>query len=150
MRFLVCGDRNWTNEARTIEILAAVLRWDDAVIHGGCRGADRIGGRVAESLAIPFNEFRADWGRYRQGAGPIRNQRMLDDAKPDVVVAFHGDLESSRGTRDMVEKARKADKPVLLVTSTRISVEYKPPDGPGAAALEEVLRRLGDGGLAVV
>jgi hypothetical protein len=37
-------------------------------------------------------------------AGPLRNQRMLDEGKPDLVVAFPG----GGGTKDLVRRAVKA------------------------------------------
>ena len=35
----------------------------------------------------------------------LRNQQMLDEGKPDLVVWFHYDLHYSKGTRDMVNRA---------------------------------------------
>jgi hypothetical protein len=32
----------------------------------------------------------AEWERLGRKAGPIRNQRMLEEGKPDLVVAFPG------------------------------------------------------------
>ncbi len=40
----------------------------------------------------------------------IRNQQMLDEAKPDMVLAFPG----GRGTDDMVSRAEKAGVPVTI------------------------------------
>ena len=41
-------------------------------------------------------------------APPLRNQRMLDEGKPDLVVAFPG----GGGTKDMVRRAVKAGVPI--------------------------------------
>ena len=41
-------------------------------------------------------------------AGPLRNQRMLDEGKPDLVVAFPG----GGGTKDMVRRSVKAGVPI--------------------------------------
>lgn len=49
-----------------------------------------------------------------KAAGPIRNQRMLDEGKPDLVVAFPG----GRGTADMVRRAKAAGVPVRLNRGT--------------------------------
>lgn len=43
---------------------------------------------------------------------------MLDEGKPDLVLAFSEDLNSSRGTADMVARARRARIRVLLVSHT--------------------------------
>ena len=37
------------------------------------------------------------------------------ELKPDLVVAFHSDLERSKGTADMVRRARKEGIEVILV-----------------------------------
>jgi len=42
----------------------------------------------------------------------IRNQQMLDESRPDLIVAFPG----GRGTKDMVDRATKAGVKVVKVT----------------------------------
>jgi hypothetical protein len=56
-------------------------------------------------------EFVADWGLLGMNAGPIRNQRMLSDFKPDLLLAFPG----GKGTADCKAKALKMGIPVLEV-----------------------------------
>jgi len=46
----------------------------------------------------------ANWAELGRKAGPIRNQQMLDEGKPNLVVAFPG----GRGTADIVRRARAA------------------------------------------
>jgi hypothetical protein len=65
-------------------------------------------------MGLPVESFPADWEQYGRAAGPIRNQQMLE-AKPDRVFAFHEDLEHSKGTGDMVRRARKAGVPVEVI-----------------------------------
>jgi hypothetical protein len=57
--------------------------------------------------------FPAQWDRYGEAAGPIRNAWMLEFGKPDLVVAFPG----GRGTADMISKARKAGIEVCEVVT---------------------------------
>jgi len=33
---------------------------------------------------------------------------MLDQGRPDIVLAFHTNINQSKGTKDMVERAKKA------------------------------------------
>ena len=54
-------------------------------------------GRPARTLWAPA-------GRIGKKAGPLRNQRMLDEGKPDLVVAFPG----GGGTKDTVRRAVQA------------------------------------------
>jgi hypothetical protein len=49
--------------------------------------------------------------KHGRAARPIRNQRMLDEGKPDLVVAFPG----GRGTTDMIRRAERAGVPVRQV-----------------------------------
>lgn len=86
-----------------------------SVIAGGCQGADTLAVCAAQACGIPFREFPADWKRFGKAAGPIRNQRMLDEGKPDLVVAFHEDLKNSKGTQDMINRASENGIPVKLI-----------------------------------
>lgn len=107
MRVLVCGGRDWKYGpnliAEQLEIVGATV-----VIHGAARGADLAGKTAGKRLGLKVISFPADWDRYGLAAGPIRNQKMLDEGKPDMVLAFHDDIEKSTGTKDMVRRAKKA------------------------------------------
>ena len=41
---------------------------------------------------------------------------MLDQGKPSLVLAFHDDIENSKGTKHMVKIAREAGVEVRIVT----------------------------------
>lgn len=76
------------------------------VIHGAARGADSLAQRWAELQGVPTKQYpvtKADWDTYKNFAGSIRNQKMLDD-NPDinVVLAFPG----GAGTNDMIRRAK--------------------------------------------
>ena len=105
-RILICGDRNW-KDVETIENFVRSLSPDTVIIHGNCRGADRIADKAAKEHGLTVETFSAKWDEYGDAAGPIRNRRMILEGKPDRVVAFHDDLSKSRGTADMIKQARK-------------------------------------------
>lgn len=107
MRILVCGGRDWTDTEAVYRFLDKLLLSEqiDAVIEGDARGVDRIAGFWARRNKIDNLKFRADWSAHGKAAGPIRNQKMLDEGKPDLVVAFPG----GRGTADMVARAKRAN-----------------------------------------
>lgn len=115
MRVLVCGDRHWDQPMVILERLGK-LPPDTVVIHGACRGADRFAGEVADALGFEVEEYPAEWDLYGRAAGPIRNRQMLEEGKPDLVLAFHADIGHSRGTKDMVAVAVKAEVPVEVIT----------------------------------
>ena len=119
MLILICGDRNWTDRAAIVrEIQKVVVQQSpDApcptIMHGAARGADTLAGQVAKSLGLLIRVYPADWNLYGRAAGPIRNQQMLDQ-NPDIVLAFHPDINKSKGTADMVRRARKKGIPVQV------------------------------------
>ncbi len=117
MRLLICGSRDWTNKELIKKEILEILQSQpiEVVIHGGCRGADWMAGKVAKELNIPVEEYLADWQTHGKSAGPKRNQKMLDDGKPTFVVAFHDDIDESKGTKDMVTRAKKANVPFKVV-----------------------------------
>jgi hypothetical protein len=116
---LVTGDRNWSidNEAQKITVWGALngyRKHNPIVVHGAAKGVDRIADTHAHSLGYEVHPHPADWETYHRAAGPIRNQEMLDQETPNLVLAFHDDIVSSKGTRDMVNRAVKLGIPIIL------------------------------------
>ena len=116
MRVLVCGDREWNDPLTIAKRLRRYEGSPTTIVHGDARGADRTAQHVARSLRLPVEAFPADWKKYGKAAGPIRNREMLD-TKPDIVLAFHDNLDASLGTRDCVEEARRRGIPVEVISS---------------------------------
>jgi hypothetical protein len=104
---LICGDRNWNN-FKLIEAFIITLPKSTKIVEGDCRGADKISGYLARKHGLEVIPVPAKWELYGKAAGPIRNQEMIDKYKLDLVVAFHNHIESSKGTKDMIERAKKA------------------------------------------
>jgi len=103
---LICGDRNWTDSVAIRSYLAKLQDWGyDTLVEGEARGADRIAASEARRIGFTVLPFPAKWGLYGKAAGPIRNQQMIDEGHPELVVYFHNDLPNSRGTKDMVRRA---------------------------------------------
>ena len=91
MFILVCGDRNWRDKNIILETLKEFPK-DSTIIHGDCRGADRIGATTGVSLGMKVLAFpvsESDWKTYGGYAGPRRNKKMLNEGQPDLVLAFH-------------------------------------------------------------
>ena len=59
--------------------------------------------------------FPADWKKYGRAAGPIRNKQMLNEGKPDLVLAFHTNIENSKGTKSMIQIAKKSEIKIILI-----------------------------------
>lgn len=114
MKVLVCGDRNYKDYSKIYSVLVA-LPGDAFIIQGGAKGADWLAKKAAKELKLKVKEYKADWLRYGQAAGPIRNIYMLDKESPDCVYAFHSNLKSSKGTAHMVNLARRRGIPVKVI-----------------------------------
>lgn len=105
MRIVVCGDRNWDNKQAIHDRLEPLARFDPVIITGGYRGADKLAEEVAFELGLRVWTFHANWRRGKR-AGPDRNRAMLEVGYPDMVIAFHNDLNKSKGTKRMLELAK--------------------------------------------
>jgi hypothetical protein len=77
------------------------------IIHGAASGADTIAGNVGRSLGFDIIRFPAQWEKYGRAAGPIRNKQMLDEGRPNLVLAFHPNIVESKGTKNMINQAQK-------------------------------------------
>lgn len=86
------------------------------MVEGEANGADKMCRQYALKVGIVVHPYPANWKLYGPGAGPIRNQEMLDKEHPDLILAFHDDLTLPGGTVDMIEQARVAGIPVRVVS----------------------------------
>ncbi|WP_262027594.1 DUF2493 domain-containing protein [Microvirga sp. Mcv34] len=113
MKAIVCGGRRYRDRARLYQVLdAAVERLGlSFIIQGVSDGADLLAFDWAQERGIRCGSFPADWETHGRKAGPIRNQEMIDEGKPDAVIAFPG----GKGTKDMIERGRAAGIRVILI-----------------------------------
>lgn len=127
-RVLVCGDRNWNDRAYLYDRLDQLSAWQafTTVIDGTAPGADCMAHDWADLHGIQSVRYPALWSEYGRAAGPIRNRQMLTEGKPDLVVAFHQDINQSKGTRDMIRQASRAGVDVVLFDGTDAQGLYNP------------------------
>ncbi len=112
MRVLVCGGRDYSDFDRVKAVLdeyaarAGMLRTVLTIIEGGASGADRLAALWCDMNPSNLHHITepADWSAHSKAAGPIRNQKMIDEHNPHLVLAFPG----GKGTADMVRRARAA------------------------------------------
>lgn len=128
IRVLVCGGRNYSDKHAVWQTLYGFCDdrglWSEpdkygnklpsglTVIHGGARGADSLADQWAVVNWVPFEEYKADWDTHGKKAGILRNIQMLEEGKPDVVIAFPG----GRGTAHMVSISKNAGVEVIEVS----------------------------------
>jgi hypothetical protein len=109
MRVIVAGATVWT-DAEALRRELARLPAGSTVVHGDAPGADALAGQVAVQLGLTVERFVKngdDYRKYRRGAWKGLNERMLAGGA-ELVLAFHPAIDSSRGTRHLVELARAA------------------------------------------
>ena len=127
MKILVCGGHDCNNYEFVRNTLDRIMEERGCVgkhgpidsrdpitlIHGGAKGVDLLADQWAVVNWLHMEEYKADWDKHGLAAGPIRNQRMIDEGKPDLVIAFPG----GRGTADMIKRAKKAGIKIIEVTN---------------------------------
>lgn len=114
MRILVCGGRDYLDSQKVNEVLTPYMAPDArdlVIIQGDARGADGLAREWAKKHMIKCENFPAEWDKYGKRAGYIRNVQMLNEGKPDLVIAFPG----GKGTAMMVNLAEKAGVEVVII-----------------------------------
>jgi hypothetical protein len=119
MRVLVCGGRDYSD-------VSNVNRWLDAIdkdrrITVVISGVDLTNPKGADYLAYLWakrnrrepKDFPAAWSKLGHAAGPRRNQQMIDNGNPELVVAFPG----GTGTADMIRRALAAQLRIIQITA---------------------------------
>lgn len=129
MKILVCGGRDYGWENKESHIGRSSHDWDTlfdeldrllveagegnlAICHGGANGADKMAGVWAGARGVECTVYPANWDVYGKQAGPVRNELMLNDFQPDLVIAFPG----GKGTKDMTERAGRAGYKVIIIS----------------------------------
>jgi len=131
LKLIVAGSRTITNSSvvyTALDMLQAYLHTEigidvTEVVSGTAKGPDSLGAYWARAKGLPVMEFPADWDEYGKAAGPMRNQVM---AKYGHILAAFWDGRS-KGTKDMVQKAKKAGLIIFVFSPDgEIITDWKP------------------------
>ena len=117
IRVVIAGCRDYENYDEAKEYidfcLSSIRKENKIIIISGCaNGADALGERYAAENGFVIEKYPADWEKYGRSAGPKRNKQMAQAA--DYVICFWDG--ESRGTRSMIEYAKKFEKPTRVKT----------------------------------
>ena len=106
LRIIVCGGRDYRDRQAVFDALDRLhaKRGIDFLIQGVADGADYLAWQWANERGVPCGSYPAHWDEHGKRAGPIRNQKMIEEGKADGVVAFPG----GAGTADLVRRAEAA------------------------------------------
>lgn len=108
MKVIIAGSREFNDylllKTKCDELIGIYNTPYIEIVHGGCRGADKLGEKYANDKGYKIKEFPADFRTHGKAAGPLRNRQMAQYA--DMLIAFRLPGES-RGTDDMIRQAYK-------------------------------------------
>lgn len=105
-RLVVTASRFWGNPQRVFDALDGVLGYGEFLLGvGDCPTGGDLFARQwgSRRLRWPYTQFHAPWTTRRKAAGMIRNHFMIDQFRPQLVLAFF--RPDSRGTKDCAEYA---------------------------------------------
>ena len=117
MRTVIAGSRalqgptNAAALANAISLAAHHFGITPTVVLSGCApGVDTLGEEWARANGLPVERHPANWAKYGNRAGHLRNATMAHQC--DAVIALWDGV--SKGTLDMVQLAVGLDRPVYL------------------------------------
>lgn len=111
MKTIIAGSRDFNDYDQVLITLSSLDFQVTEIVSGCCRGPDQLGEMYAKEYKVPVKKFPADWNQHGKAAGPIRNRQMAEYS--DALVAFWD--HNSRGTKNMIDEARKRNKTVVVV-----------------------------------
>lgn len=115
-RVIIAGSRSFYDFSKLSDscdnILEEVVKTHQIIIFsGGAMGTDYLGERYARERGYGLHVFPADWKKYGNSAGPIRNMLMADNA--DALICFWDGR--SRGPRNIIFESNKRKLQVNII-----------------------------------
>lgn len=115
MKLIVAGSRSFSDFKllrSTLNNYTKGMTTDITLVSGKCPdGADALGEIWAKNRGILIDPHPANWTKYGNAAGPIRNEEMAKIAT-DCVCFWDG---RSRGTKSMISLAQKYQLKLFII-----------------------------------
>jgi predicted Rossmann fold nucleotide-binding protein DprA/Smf involved in DNA uptake len=108
MKYAVIGSRSFTDYQYVESILSQ--HNITMIVSGGADGVDTLAERYADYNNIPKLIIDAEWDKYGQAAGMIRNKLIIEAS--DIVIAVWDGI--SPGTKDAVKYTQKLKKKLYV------------------------------------
>jgi hypothetical protein len=99
------------------------------IIHGGEPGVDQAVATVCQELGLPVEARLAKWHQTGLPTLGTKNRELIK-AAPDLCVAIHQSIASSKRTRDCVQQALQAGIPTYLISDERAIPRQLQPRDP--------------------
>ena len=115
LKILACGGRYYCDKSFLFSVLDKIAEkypyptYTIVIIEGEQTGADILAKDWAKSNNFKHLPFPADWTKFGNKAGYLRNAQMLAEGRPDLVVAFPG----GKGTNMMINLAKEINVKVI-------------------------------------
>lgn len=120
MIILTTGGR-FFDDVLFVDYILGNFKFDiDFIVHGGAKGADSLVENWAKANNVKTEVFRANWNQYGNSAGAIRNVKMYDSYRPDIVIAFPG----GNGTAHAISMAKSRNISVIEFSDNDVE-EFK-------------------------
>lgn len=120
-KIAVVGSRDWIRKDFIFDVLNKNIDKIKMIVSGGCIGPDSFANDFAKekglSILIHYPKWKNDDNSINRAAGFERNTKIIEDA--DIVLAFQ--LNSSHGTQDSIDKARKLGKKVIVYNEENLN-----------------------------
>lgn len=110
MKVIIAGSRTVKDGNLVAEAIKESKFKISTVLCGGARGADMLGKSWAEGKNIPVDDYPANWTKYGNAAGILRNIVMANNAEA-LIAIWDG---KSSGTRHMIDEAKKRNLKVYV------------------------------------
>jgi len=113
MRVLICAGRHYADTRHCRQVLEAFQRLHEVrvLIHGGNQF---LGSEIevwARELGADIVRYPPNWQLHGKLAESLRNNFMLKDSRPDIVIALPG----GEDTEELVNRSKAAGIPTLSV-----------------------------------
>jgi hypothetical protein len=120
MRYAIVGSRDYIDLDFVKQYVSRIPVRDEKtglvniIVSGGAMGVDSVAENTARLAGLGILIFKPDWIKHGRAAGPIRNQKIVDNC--DRLAAFWDG--KSKGTKNSIELAEKAGVPVEVYVTT--------------------------------
>jgi len=121
LKIIVAGSRTITDKKKIFKELDDFRKivGDFTVVSGLAKGPDTIGKLWAVKNNLPVEEHPANWVKYKNSAGAVRNKEM--EKVSDGLIAFWDG--QSKGTKMMIDIMQKKNKLVKIICDGPIIIE---------------------------
>jgi hypothetical protein len=123
VRTIIAGSRNINDYGIVLKAIRDSVQLGcirpTCIISGGARGPDMLSVRFAREFEFPVEVYNADWDKYGNRAGYLRNEEMAKVA--DALIAIWDGV--SNGTRHMIALTKKYKVRTYVYRIKKVKIE---------------------------